>query len=115
MTIKQASPEGKALNNTQYPELLKAVALFYDEENAPTITAKGQGHEASEIVRLAQEHDVPLCENGLLVDLLSTLELGENIPERLYHSVAHIVAFAYDIRGKIPENFVEQTAHDGVE
>jgi len=80
--------------------LQKAVALFYDGNNAPQITAKGWGKTAEEIIAIAQEHQVPLCDNPALVDLLVTLELGDEIPEALYIAVAHIIAFAYELQGK---------------
>lgn len=80
------------------PELQKAVALFYDGRGAPQITAKGVDQEAAEIVALAKEHGVPLCDNPALVELLSQIELGEYVPETLYVAVAHILAFAYGLR-----------------
>lgn len=80
------------------PELRKAVALFYDGRGAPQITAKGINGEADEIVALAREHGVPLCDNPALVELLSHIELGEHVPEALYTAVAHILAFAYGLR-----------------
>lgn len=80
------------------PELRKAVALFYDGSGAPQITAKGIDEEAAEIVALAQEHGVPLCDNPALVELLSHIELGEHVPENLYVAVAYILAFAYGLR-----------------
>jgi flagellar biosynthesis protein len=86
-------------------ELSKAVALFYDGKQAPTVTATGTGELADEIIAIAQQHDVPLCDNPALVDLLVTLELGESIPETLYIAVAHIIAFAYELQGKTPEGF----------
>ena len=79
-------------------ELSQAVALFYDGQSAPTITAMGEGATADEIIRIAKEHDVPLCDNAPLVGLLSELELGDNIPEELYIAIAHIIAFAYRIK-----------------
>lgn len=79
-------------------ELKHAVALFYDGNEAPTITAKGQGIEAEEIIRIAQDNNVPLCDNAPLVGLLSQLELGDEIPEELYIAVSHIIAFAYKMR-----------------
>ena len=88
-------------NNT--PGLTKAVALFYDGVNAPQITAKGAGKLAEEIIALAQEHGVPLCDNPTLVDLLVNLELGDEVPEALYVAVAYIIAFAYQLEGKTPE------------
>jgi hypothetical protein len=44
-----------------------------------------------------------VCDNAALVDLLVTLELGDEIPEALYIAVAYIIAFAYQLEGKIPD------------
>lgn len=84
------------------PELRKAVALFYDGSGAPQVTAKGMDEEAAQIVALAQEHNIPLCDNPALVELLSHIELGEHVPETLYVAVAHILAFAYSLRYPTP-------------
>ena len=86
-----------------------AVALKYDGEDAPTITATGEGSVADEIIRIAKEANVPLYENADLVALLSKLELGDNIPEVLYKVIAEIIAFAYHIQGKVPEGFDQKT------
>ena len=85
-----------------------AVALKYDGENAPKVTAKGSQDIAEQIIQLAKKHNVPLSENKELVTLLSTLELGEEIPEVLYLAVAEIIAFAYMLKGKVPEGFEPQ-------
>lgn len=82
-----------------------AVALKYDGENTPTVTAKGSHELAQQIIDLAKKHNVPLSENKELVTLLSTLELGEEIPEILYLAVAEIIAFAYMLKGKMPKGF----------
>ena len=82
-----------------------AVALHYDEEHAPTVTAKGYGDIADEIIRIAMEHQVPLQENKELVRLLATLELGDEIPEVLYLAIAEIIAFAYFLKGKVPKSY----------
>lgn len=79
-----------------------AVALHYDQERAPTVTAKGEHELAEQIIALAREHGVPLYENPELVDLLSRLELGDEIPESLYLVIAEVIAFAYRLRGKFP-------------
>jgi flagellar biosynthesis protein len=84
-------------------QLQKAVALYYDGKNAPHVSAKGTGEVAKQIIAIAQEHGVPLCDNSALVDLLVTLELGDEIPEALYIAVAYIIAFAYQLEGKIPD------------
>lgn len=82
-----------------------AVALKYDGENAPTVTAKGAHDIAEQIIELAKKHNVPLTENKELVTLLSSLELGDEIPEVLYLAVAEVIAFAYMIKGKVPAGF----------
>ncbi len=76
------------------------VALVYDGENAPTVTAKGSGHVAEEILRIANENNIPLHEDAELVQLLSQLSLGDEIPRALYVTIAQVIAFAYIISGK---------------
>ncbi|MEW5009496.1 MAG: EscU/YscU/HrcU family type III secretion system export apparatus switch protein [Cycloclasticus sp.] len=82
-----------------------AVALKYDGENAPTITAKGSGELAQEIIDLAMANDIPLDANPELVKILSSIPLGDEIPEALYIAVAEVIAFAYVLSEKTPENF----------
>ena len=84
-------------------ELPKAVALFYDRKTTPTVTAKGIGNTAEEIVAIAQDSGVPLCDNPALLELLMAIELGDEIPEALYIAIAHIIAFAYQLQGKFPD------------
>ena len=81
-----------------------AVALEYDGDRAPRVTAKGRDLVAEQIVRLAEKHNIPLQENAPLAGLLSKLELGEEIPETLYLAVAQVIAFAYHLSGKVPGN-----------
>jgi len=83
-------------------ETLRAIALQYDGENAPTVTATGEGAIAEEIIRVAQEHGVPLREDVILAALLSELELGEEIPPLLYRVIAEVIAYAYIVSGKMP-------------
>jgi len=101
----QTGLEGFSAAELEAAGLQKAVALFYDGQSAPRVTAKGVGQTAEEIIAVAEAHDVPLCDNPALIDLLVTLELGDTIPEALYIAVAHIIAFAYQLQGKMPEGF----------
>lgn len=82
---------------------LTAVALRYDGENAPTVTAKGTGDLARRIIEIARDHEVPLFENAHLVKLLAVLDLDAEIPQALYVAVADIIAFAYWLNEKVPE------------
>ena len=81
-------------------DLKQAVALFYDGKKAPAITAKGTGKTAEEIIDIARKNNITLCENGPLLELLMTLELGDHIPEKLYIAIAQIIAFAYYLQNK---------------
>ena len=78
----------------------QVVALHYDGQRAPQVTAKGQGYVADEILALAQAHGIPLYESPELARLLGRLELGDEIPVALYTAVAEVIAFAYRLRGK---------------
>jgi flagellar biosynthesis protein len=82
---------------------LQAIALQYDGENAPTVTASGEGAIAEEIIRIAKEHGIPLREDAILAAFLSELDLGDEIPPLLYRVIAEVIAYAYHIAGKVPE------------
>ncbi|HDZ15820.1 MAG TPA: flagellar protein FhlB [Methylophaga aminisulfidivorans] len=84
--------------------ILQAIALEYDGENAPIVTASGQGDIAEEIIRIAKENNIPLREDSLLTELLADLELGEEIPPTLYRVIAEVIAYAYLVSGKVPVN-----------
>ena len=83
----------------------QAIALTYDGQQAPTLSAKGDDELAEAILAIAREHEVPIYENAELVRLLAKLELGDAIPESLYRSIAEIIAFAWYLKGKCPEGF----------
>jgi len=87
----------------------KAVALTYNGDAAPKVTAKGEQDIAEQIIAIAKEHNVPLYQNAELVNILATLELGEEIPEILYLAIAEIIAFAYYIQGKFPSDWDPET------
>ncbi len=80
-----------------------AVSLQYDGSTAPTVSAKGEGEVAKQILLLATEHDIPIYRNPQLIQLLSQVELDEEIPRELYVAVAEIIAFAYRLKDKTPE------------
>jgi len=84
----------------------EAIALVYDGDQAPTLTAKGEGDLAEQIIQLAMEYEVPIYENAELAKVLARLELGDQIPEALYRTIAEIIAFAWYLKGKAPEGFV---------
>lgn len=85
----------------------KAVALSYDGEGAPKVSAKGFGNLAEDIIALAQEHDIPINENSELVNVLAQLQVGEEVPHELYVAIAEVIAFAYFLKGKISPQSLE--------
>lgn len=76
---------------------LAAVALRYrpEEDGAPKVVAGGRGVIARQIIRIAEECGIPIHEDPSLVEVLSKLDLGAEIPTELYRVVAEILAFVY--------------------
>ena len=77
-----------------------AIALEYDGEQAPVVTAKGHREVAEEILNIAQQENIPVYEDRELSALLEQLDLGEHIPPSLYLVIAEVLSFAYRLSGK---------------
>jgi flagellar biosynthesis protein len=104
------SGQTKAKTN---PKNKSALALKYQQGNAqegeksqaPTIVAKGFGELADEIIALAKDSGVLIHEDPYLSDFLATLDLGQEIPEQLYHVIAELISFSYVLQGKFPDSW----------
>lgn len=83
-------------------ELEKAVAILYDSQKSqsPKVIASGQGAIARKIIETAREAGVHIQEDANLVELLSKIDLGEEIPAELYQTVAEVLAFVYQVNEK---------------
>ncbi|MBD0380375.1 EscU/YscU/HrcU family type III secretion system export apparatus switch protein [Paenibacillus sedimenti] len=83
----------------------KAVALRYapEAQRAPTIVAKGKGHMADTILQKAKENGVPIQEDSSLVEVLSKLDLDQEIPPELYQLVAEVLSFIYRSDNKMKQ------------
>ena len=84
-------------------EYQNAVALQYDGKGAPKVTATGSGVLAEDIIELARELGIPLYENKELTEMLTLLDLGDEITHDLYIIIAQIIALAYKIKGTEPD------------
>jgi len=75
----------------------KAVALTYNrlKDTAPTVTAKGKGKVAENIISLALAHGVPVKDDPDLVEVLASLDINQEIPAEIYVAVAELLAFVY--------------------
>jgi flagellar biosynthesis protein FlhB len=84
-----------------------AVALKYDSDtmHAPKVVAKGADFLAHTIRMIAIEHGIPILERPPLARALYRLvEIGQEIPEQFYSAVAEILAYVYEVSGKLKEN-----------
>ncbi len=81
------------------PFIKKATALKYDEtkDNAPKAMAQGSGVTANNIIKIAEENGIPIKKDEDLVNMLSQIELNQEIPVELYKAVSEIFSFVYDI------------------
>jgi flagellar biosynthesis protein len=70
----------------------KAAALKYEREKgeAPKVVASGRGVVADRIIEKAKEFDVPFFKNETLANSLLDIDVGENIPPKLYKTVAEV-------------------------
>ncbi|EST52599.1 FhlB domain-containing protein [Brevibacillus panacihumi W25] len=75
----------------------QAVALKYQAGTmeAPKVVAKGSGYVAENILKVAQDHQIPVQEDPSLVEVLGKLDLNQQIPPELYQVVAEVLAFVY--------------------
>ena len=86
------------IKNKPY-KVKSAISLQYQKEinSAPKITAKGEGWVAEKIIEIAQERNIPIRKDKDLLNLLSEIDLGREVPESLYKVVAELLAWVYQL------------------
>lgn len=84
-----------------------AVAIQYDGEGAPKVTAKGEALLAQEIIALASEAGIHIHQDPALASFLSTLELDEPIPRELFTLIAELLSFVYMLDGRYPDEWAK--------
>ena len=91
--------------NKDKEKTIIAAALKYDsrKDTAPKVTARGRGAIAEKIIELAKKHNVPIKEDPALAQILSLLDIDEQIPSELYKAVAEILAFVYSLNERYRE------------
>ncbi|MCV2392771.1 EscU/YscU/HrcU family type III secretion system export apparatus switch protein [Actinotalea sp. M2MS4P-6] len=90
-----------------------AVALRYEPgKGAPRVVAKGAGHVAARIRKVAADKRVPMVEDVPLARALhKACELGQEIPAHLYVAVAKILAFVMALRRRGAATGVHKSPH----
>jgi flagellar biosynthesis protein len=91
-----------------------AVTLQYDGKNAPRVTAKGENEIARQILEIARQHDIPMYEDQVLAQVLSQIDLGDEIPRSLYVTIAQVIAFSYLMADRICPLPQRQTTNTGI-
>ena len=98
-TMLKSVPEADVIitNPTHF-----AVALKYQSgDYAPIVTAKGVDNIALKIKEIAKEHEVEIVENKPLArELYYNVDIGQYIPEKLFHVVSRILGEVYRIRNE---------------
>ena len=86
----------------------QAVAVRYDSErdSAPRLVAKGRGELAERILEIARENGIPIRHDPDLLEALAAVNLGDQIPEKLFQAVAEILAYVYRV-GKTSQRVKE--------
>ncbi len=78
-----------------------AVALKYEAEEmrAPRVVAKGADLVALKIREIAAANNVPIVEDKPLAQaLFRSVEIGQDIPEKLFQAVAQLLAYIYRVK-----------------
>jgi flagellar biosynthesis protein len=85
------------------PKKKSALAVHYDKaaDSAPKIVAKGKGAIAEKIIDLAKQNNIPLYEDPDLIEVLSKLDLGAEIPPELYKLIAEVLVYVYKSNNKV--------------
>lgn len=81
-----------------------AVAIKYDPKvaDAPLVVAKGEDYLAARIKEVARENRIEIVENKPLARMLyANVDIGQAVPPELYQAVAEVLAFVYQLQGKI--------------
>lgn len=87
------------MENEAEKKISKAAALHYDmsEGGAPKIIASGSGETADKIIEKAKENEIPVVKDEALAQVLTRLNIGDEIPSELYNVVAEIFLFIFSM------------------
>jgi len=91
-------------------QISKAIAILYDEKETrtPKVVASGKGTIAEKIIETARDAGIHIQEDANLVELLSKVPIGDEIPVELYQTVAEILAFVYQINDKFKQKMSDK-------
>ncbi len=82
------------------PKKAAAIRYRHKVDNTPVVVAKGSGIIAERIIEIAKKHHIPLKNDPALIEVLSKLDLDQEIPAELYRAVAEVLAYVYKMTKK---------------
>jgi flagellar biosynthesis protein len=89
--------------------VLQAVALGYQPDMpAPRILSQGRGEIAQVILDRAKALGIPTRSEPGLVAFLMELDINTWVPPELYAAVAQVLAWAYEVDGKLETGMAEK-------
>ena len=80
-----------------------AIAIKFDAQTmpAPVVVAKGAGHVAARIRKIALDAGIPVVERKPLAQaLFQSVEIGGLVPTEQYAAVAEVLRYVYQLQGK---------------
>lgn len=101
MNRMQSDVPGADVVITNPTELAIAIKFDPTKMAAPVIVAKGAGHVAARIRKVALEAGVPIVERKPLAQaLFKNVDIGQPIPVEQYAAVAEVLRYVYQLQGK---------------
>jgi flagellar biosynthesis protein len=82
-----------------------AVAMSYhgQTDQAPRVVAGGRGTVAEQILEIAFANGIKVREDADLAELLSAIDLDDEIPPEAFAAVAEILIYVYKANGNWPD------------
>jgi flagellar biosynthesis protein len=94
--------------NQKGQDVLKnyALALQLDEEHGllPKVTGTARGHLVEQMLKIAEEHDIPIREDEHLAEGLQFLEVGQYVPDQFFPLLAELLYHVDIIAKKLSRN-----------
>lgn len=87
---------------------LAAAAVRYDPVDAqcaPSVVASGRGWLAERILEVARDHGITVREDADLVEILTAVEIGDEVPVEAFVAVAEILRYIYAANGTKPPEY----------
>lgn len=71
------------------------------KNHAPSVVATGKGEVAEAILEIAFALGIKVREDADLAEMLSVVDLGEEVPTKAFHAIAEILTYLYRAQGRL--------------